>query len=332
MWKLLNYQQEEIQRRKLLSVKITEPDPNVTLIIKLDVCHTLHLHQNDSSTLTIVSIKLKGTKNYNVWSCAMLLALEGRNKTGFIDNTYRRSNIDEVLGRQWDRVNVVFLMGLDDTYMQLRSNILAREPLPDAKGVYVLISREESHRAIVIGSGVGSSQRTRPFVFNSSVNNKGSTQRSQIPGNTSRPNSVSRPSNNGNRMVAGGPTMVYEHCRFNGQTIDSSTSSFFDEQISKLISLIKENSLNDNGKGFHANTAGANEQLTYTDKNLVNVIEALKTKVGNLVLTDFLTLYDVLVVPEYCVTLVSVHKVARDNKFIVGFKESKCFVMYQDLI
>ncbi|GKE66532.1 hypothetical protein Tco_1520693 [Tanacetum coccineum] len=35
-----------------------------------------------------------------------------------------------------------FLMGLDDTYMQLRSNILSRDPLPDAKGAYVLISSE----------------------------------------------------------------------------------------------------------------------------------------------------------------------------------------------
>ncbi|GJV95530.1 hypothetical protein Tco_1547107, partial [Tanacetum coccineum] len=52
----------------------------------------------------------------------------------------------------------------------------------------------------------------------------------------------------------------------------------------------------------------------------------------NLVLTDFLTLYDVLVVPEYCVSLVSVHKVARDSKLIVGFVESKCFVMSQDLM
>ncbi|GKD34945.1 hypothetical protein Tco_1250454 [Tanacetum coccineum] len=44
-----------------------------------------------------------------------------------------------------------FLMGLDDTYMQLRINILSRDPLPDAKGAYVLISSEESHTAIVIG-------------------------------------------------------------------------------------------------------------------------------------------------------------------------------------
>ncbi|GJR77871.1 ribonuclease H-like domain-containing protein, partial [Tanacetum coccineum] len=61
-----------------------EHDNVVTLISKLDLSHPLHLHSNDSTTLTIVSIKLKGTENYNVWSCAMRLALEGRNKLGLL--------------------------------------------------------------------------------------------------------------------------------------------------------------------------------------------------------------------------------------------------------
>ncbi|GJX38314.1 ribonuclease H-like domain-containing protein [Tanacetum coccineum] len=74
---------------------------NVTLISKLDVSSPLHLHPNDSATLTVVSVKLKGTENYQVWSCAMLLALEGKNKTGFIDGSCRRSNTEEILGKQW---------------------------------------------------------------------------------------------------------------------------------------------------------------------------------------------------------------------------------------
>nr|GEU69810.1 ribonuclease H-like domain-containing protein [Tanacetum cinerariifolium] len=82
---------------------------NVTLISKLNVSHPLHLHPNDFVALTIFSVKLKGTENYQVWSCAMLLALEGKNKTGFIYGSCRRSNTDEVLERQWDRVNVVVL-------------------------------------------------------------------------------------------------------------------------------------------------------------------------------------------------------------------------------
>ncbi|GJV61725.1 ribonuclease H-like domain-containing protein [Tanacetum coccineum] len=237
----------------------------------------------------VYEMKIEGTKNINGWSCAMLLALEGRNKTGFIDNTCRRSNTDEVLGRQWDRVNVVqfdalvqlprctchaaedfkkvsllmklmqFLMGLDDSYMQLRSNILSRDPLPDAKGAYVLISSEESHIAVVIGGA----------------------QRSQTLRNTPRPNNVPRPNNNGNKRAAGGPTLVCENYGFNGHTID---------RCFKLIGYPAD-------FGKKNNTSNNNQ-----------------------------------IVHEYCVTLVSVHKVARDSKFIVGFAESKCFLMSHDLM
>ncbi|GJY87189.1 ribonuclease H-like domain-containing protein [Tanacetum coccineum] len=60
---------------------VQDPDP-VTRISKLDISDPLHLHPNDTTALTVVSIKLKGTKNYQVWSCAMLLALEGKNIDG----------------------------------------------------------------------------------------------------------------------------------------------------------------------------------------------------------------------------------------------------------
>nr|GFA56273.1 ribonuclease H-like domain-containing protein [Tanacetum cinerariifolium] len=62
--------------------------------------YPLHLHPNDSTTLIVVSVKLKTTKNYQVWSCDLLLALAGKNKTGFIDGSCKRSNTDEVLKRQ----------------------------------------------------------------------------------------------------------------------------------------------------------------------------------------------------------------------------------------
>ncbi|GJT98775.1 ribonuclease H-like domain-containing protein [Tanacetum coccineum] len=167
-----------------------------------------------------------------------------------------------------------------------------------------------------------------------------------------------------------------------GTSSTSSSSPFSDEQIIKLISMIKENSSNST-KGVHVNMAGtifnnskifnqnfnkffcnnnrlhdtlvaaglivdsgANQHLTYDDRFLVNVIdiskfgikvshpngtEALITKVGNMVLTKDIILYDVLVVPEYCVSLMSVHKVARDSNLIVAFDESNCYVLPQGL-
>ncbi|GJS87925.1 ribonuclease H-like domain-containing protein [Tanacetum coccineum] len=134
-------------------------DDPVTLISRLDVSDPLHLHPNDFVALTVVYVKLKVTKNYQVWSCATLLALEGKNKTSFIDGSCKRSNSDEVLGKQWDRrFNALwkqfdalielprFLMGLDDTYMQIRSSIFSRETLPNVRSAYAIISSEESHR------------------------------------------------------------------------------------------------------------------------------------------------------------------------------------------
>ncbi|GJY66490.1 hypothetical protein Tco_0468728 [Tanacetum coccineum] len=107
-------------------------------------------------------------------------------------------------------------------------------------------------------------------------------------------NNVTRPSGGGNRRTNGGPQLVCENCGFNKHTIDrcfklisypadigkrnnnnnnsqgtqnfnrrfinnnsvgsSSSSTFSDDQLSKIISLIKDNSLN-NGKGVQANMA-----------------------------------------------------------------------------
>ncbi|GKE04660.1 hypothetical protein Tco_1396678 [Tanacetum coccineum] len=45
-----------------------------------------------------------------------------------------------------------FLMGLDDIYQPIRSSLLTKEPLPDVKTAFSLISREESHRGSSFGS------------------------------------------------------------------------------------------------------------------------------------------------------------------------------------
>ncbi|GJW33590.1 ribonuclease H-like domain-containing protein [Tanacetum coccineum] len=140
----------------------------------------------------------------------------------------------------------------------------------------------------------------------SNVGNRNSNQRPQSSGNTTRPSNVTRPST-GNRRSGGGSQLVCENCGFNGHTIDSSTSSstpFSDEQITKLISLIKENSSN-NAKGVHANMAVNVIDISKFGIKVShpNGTEALITKVGNMVLTKDIILYDVLVVPEYCVSL-----------------------------
>ncbi|GJS89907.1 ribonuclease H-like domain-containing protein, partial [Tanacetum coccineum] len=389
-----------------------------------------------------------GTKNYQVWSCAMLLALEGKNKISFIDGSCKRSNEDEILGKQWDRLNAIvlgwilnsiseelflsqifskkakhvweelketydkydamielpkcvcnasegfkkhnqllklmqFFMGLDDSYMQIRSSILSRETLPDVRSAYATISSEESYR-VVVYSIASSSQRNQASAFVSNVPYSQNFQRSNQNFNAgpSRPNNVNNNrqgegSGLNNNRPSGGSGLVCENCSFNGHTIDrffkiigypadfgkkksgqnfkkqsvsnnnsvrkSSSSGFTDEQMATLISLIKDNKV---GKNVQLNMAGANQHMTYTDKELDNVLdishlkhkvghpngtEAYISKIGNLRLSNGLTLYDVMVIPEYCVTLISVHKFIKENKVIVAFDENRCYFLNQDL-
>ncbi|GJZ33407.1 RNA-directed DNA polymerase, eukaryota, reverse transcriptase zinc-binding domain protein [Tanacetum coccineum] len=191
---------------------------------------------------------------------------------------------------------------LDDSYMQIRSSILSTEVLPDVRSVYATISSEESHR-VVVGSIAGPSQRNQASAFVSNVPNSQNFQRT-------------------NQNFSIGP----------------------------LRSNHLSNNRQGRGSGLNNNKQGggseANQHMTYTDKELDNVIDIshLRIKVGhpngteayismirNLRLSNGLTLYDVMVIPEYCVTLTSVHKLAKENKMIVAFDENKCYFLNQDL-
>ncbi|GKB37997.1 ribonuclease H-like domain-containing protein [Tanacetum coccineum] len=308
------------------------------------------------------------TENYQLWSCAMLLALEGKNKTGFIDGTCKRSNTYEILGKQWDRYDAMielpkcvcnasesfkkrnqllklmqFLMGLDDSYMQIRSSILSREVLLDVRSAYATISSEESHR-VAAGSIVGSSKGIRllllclmcliEIIFKETrllISLKG-IRCFKI---------IGYPVDFGKRKS--NQSFKWKNISNNNYVGTSSSSGFIDEQMATLISLIKDNKV---GKNVQANMAGANQHMTYTDKELDNVIdishlrikvghpngtEAYISKIRNLRLSNGLTLYDVMVIPQYCVTLISVHKLAKENKVIVAFDENRCYFLNQDL-
>ncbi|GKE58030.1 hypothetical protein Tco_1497215 [Tanacetum coccineum] len=88
----------------------------------------------------------------------------------------------------------------------------------------------------------------------------------------------------------------------------------------------------------------ANKHLTTSTIGIINVVDisnlnitvghsncivATISHVGDLRLSNNVILYDVLVVPGYCVSLLSVNKLIKDSKLFVGFDEDKCYI--QDL-
>ncbi|GKB48042.1 TRAF-type zinc finger domain-containing protein 1-like protein [Tanacetum coccineum] len=74
---------------------------------------------------------------------------------------------------------MLFLIGIDDTYMQIRSYILSRETFPDVRSAYAIISNKESHR-ISTSNIIETSQRSQTSAFTTNVPNRGNYQRSQM--------------------------------------------------------------------------------------------------------------------------------------------------------
>lgn len=113
----------------------------VTRVDKLDGSDPLYLHASDSSNLTIVNVKLKGTENYTLWANSMTLALQVKNKLGFIDGKCKRYNDNEVLAMQWDRCNSVVLTWIlnsisEELYMGLVYSKLASDVWTELKETY----------------------------------------------------------------------------------------------------------------------------------------------------------------------------------------------------
>ncbi|GJT85167.1 ribonuclease H-like domain-containing protein [Tanacetum coccineum] len=278
----------------------------------------------------LVNVKLTGCENYRVWATAMKIALQAKNKMGFVDGTCVKSTYDTSvpLSNQWERCNVVvlswllrkhqqlmklmqFLMGLDDVYQPIRSSLLTQPELPDVKDAFVIVCREESHR------GLGTQYDSLSFK---NYGMKGHTidRCFEIIGypNGFKKNSNGNFRNNNNKEFS-----------------NSNNKGGSSNNVEK-----KDNS------GVQANMAGANQHITNSTKIMTNVVDISElnntvghpngtiTKinhVGNLKLTNNVVLFDVLVIPEYTVSLLSVNKMIKDSKLHVGFNEHGCII--QDL-
>ncbi|GJU86134.1 hypothetical protein Tco_1293680 [Tanacetum coccineum] len=244
-----------------------------------------------------------------------------------------------------------FLMGLDEIYAPIRSIVLTTDHIPDVKGAFATLSRDESHK----GSQSHNVSKTGNFAFVARPNNRNNNWNTS----NNQPRKLNR------------PNLVCTRCNMNGHTADrcfelSASNSFTDDQYKKLIALISEKS---GSSSMPANIAGINyvisfcssrfynhnpnirscklyigwiidsgasQHMTYTVLNMFNVVEVSKlnmivghpngtksvvTHVGSLRLTDQIVIHDILVMPGYEVSFMSVHKLSKDNKFRVMFDE-----------
>ncbi|GKB38368.1 ribonuclease H-like domain-containing protein [Tanacetum coccineum] len=271
-----------------------------------------------------------------------------------------------------------FLMGLNDVYQPIRSTILAKEPLPNVKDAFYVVSREESHRGLHPGSSSSTKIQLAAFIaktnnannFNRRVNGNNNNNANRGPnpnllcknyglightiercyeiigypvGFKRNPNLSRQTGNNNNKRFNANSEVNHVVPGTSG----SISSSFTNEQMVKLLSLINEKPTPAANMSVTLGwiiDSGANQHMTDSTKNMFNVVDisslmlivghpigtlAKIIVIGSLRLTSGIVLFDVLVVPEYNVSLLSVNKMIKDSKFFVGFDEYKCYI--QDL-
>ncbi|GKD71743.1 hypothetical protein Tco_1325833 [Tanacetum coccineum] len=110
-----------------------------------------------------------------------------------------------------------FLMRLDDCYQSVRSSLLIRDPLPEVKDAYVIVSREESHKRIPESSSVTESKiNATSFAATSSNNFKIGNNNA----NNGYNNSNTRSNNNGNVNRGPNPNLSCKNCGMIGHTIE----------------------------------------------------------------------------------------------------------------
>ncbi|GJR87104.1 ribonuclease H-like domain-containing protein [Tanacetum coccineum] len=252
-----------------------------------------------------------------------------------------------------------FLMDLDDCYQPVRTALLTRDPLPHVKDAYATVSREESHKGIPETSeAIDTKTNATSFAAKYKKGSNASKQNGIKPnfnancdtkGGDKQPTACNSPTSfiadqmqkllnlindttSGNTQV----NMVGRISFFNGNAwFNVNFSKFYCGNTKFLVKTITLGWIID---------SGANQHLTTSTIGMINVVDifnlnitvghpngtvATISHVGDLRLSNYVILYDVLVVPGYCVSLLSVNKLIKDSKLFIGFDEDKCYI--QDL-
>lgn len=92
--------------------------------ISEDSSSPFYLHNGDHPGLVLVSHPLTGT-NYNIWSRAMVMALTAKNKLSFVDGSYPRPKLDDMVYGAWNRCNsMVISWFLNSVSREIADNLM----------------------------------------------------------------------------------------------------------------------------------------------------------------------------------------------------------------
>jgi hypothetical protein len=142
-----------------------------------------------------------------------------------------------------------FLMGLNDVYQNVRSNLLTRDPLPNVKDAFVVVSREESHKGL---SSSSLSAKSVPAAFTVKSNATNSNNSNAYSNSNNRKGNTISNSNN-NRGP--NPNLVCKHCGLIGHTIDRCFElNGYPLGFKRNPNLTRQSGSNNANKKFNANS------------------------------------------------------------------------------
>ncbi|GKA72778.1 ribonuclease H-like domain-containing protein [Tanacetum coccineum] len=255
----------------------------------------------------------------------------------------------ENVATMWKELNETY--DKVDGSVPVRSSLLTRDPLPEVNDAYNVVSRRQFNNNNNFTRGSASNVNRGPnpnlncFKRNSNTFKQTFNANADIKMND-KPSTSSLSSGFAPEQMQKLLSMINDKSSGSIHANMAGRASFFNGNVSFNIKFLEY---------FYANSilsmttitmgwiidSRANQYLTVSITEMYNIMDISELKiivghpngtlatinhVGNLKLTNNVILYDILVVPGYCVSLLSVNKLIRDSKMFVGFDENKCYI------
>nr|GEU28992.1 putative Gag-polypeptide of LTR copia-type [Tanacetum cinerariifolium] len=234
------------------------------------------------------------------------------------------SLIQNDAGKHFEKHNqliklMLFLMGLEKSYLEIKCDILTKEPLPLVKVAFAVVSDEESH---MNATSIGVTKPTATAFVAKTFDNKIRFNNNNNKGSGSNTHSNNRGRN---------PNIKCTNCNKIGHIIDRCfelvgyPTGYVKKNFNANTKLVSSNNAFASAD-VHSNNMSSNNDTTsnylvsLSNEQLARLMSLLN---NNGILTANANM------AEYVVSLLSVHRLVRDSKLFVAFDESNCYI--QDL-